>query len=46
MAPHGQFEIGKDGAMKTSDPIPAARHAHLFKDVKSKVFFFKNLPSE
>ncbi|GAA5799922.1 hypothetical protein HPULCUR_005343 [Helicostylum pulchrum] len=34
MAPHGQFEIGKGGSMKTSDPIPAARHAHLFKDVK------------
>lgn len=34
MSPHGQFEIGKDGSMKTSPPIPAARHAHLFKDVK------------
>lgn len=37
MAPHGQFAVGKDGAMKTSDPIPAARHAHLFKDVKGNV---------
>ncbi|KAI7896354.1 alkaline-phosphatase-like protein [Mucor mucedo] len=34
MAPHGQFEIGNDGSMKTSSPVPAARHAHLFKDVQ------------
>lgn len=34
MSPHGQFEFGKDGSMKTSPPVPAARHAHLFKDVK------------
>lgn len=36
MAPHGQFIIGNDHSVTTSPPIPAARHAHLFKDVKSK----------
>ncbi|KAL7309932.1 hypothetical protein PS15m_010749 [Mucor circinelloides] len=34
MAPHGQFIIGNDHSVTTSPPIPAARHAHLFKDVK------------
>jgi len=36
MAPHGQFVIGSDYSVTTSPPVPAARHAHLFKDVKSK----------
>lgn len=36
MAPHGQFEISSDGSMTTKSAVPAARHAHLFKDVKSK----------
>lgn len=35
MAPHGQFVIGSDYSVTTSPPVPAARHAHLFKDVKS-----------
>ncbi|KAI8331146.1 alkaline-phosphatase-like protein [Chlamydoabsidia padenii] len=34
MAPHGQFVMGDKGSMKTEPPVPAARHAHLFKDVK------------
>jgi arylsulfatase A-like enzyme len=38
MAPHGQFKIGRDGSLSTGPAIPAARHAHLFKDVKSKSF--------
>ncbi|KAI8086295.1 alkaline-phosphatase-like protein [Halteromyces radiatus] len=33
MAPHGQFSF-QNGVMKTEPPVPAARHAHLFKDVK------------
>jgi hypothetical protein len=36
MAPHGQFKMGDNGSMTTEPPVPAARHAHLFKDVKSK----------
>lgn len=42
MAPHGQFVIGTDGSVTTSPPIPAARHANLFKEVKSKYY---TLPS-
>ncbi|CAO3587797.1 unnamed protein product [Absidia cylindrospora] len=34
MAPHGQFRIQENGGMKTEPPVPAARHAHLFKNVK------------
>lgn len=43
MAPHAQFTIYGNGSMTTSPAVPAARHAHLFKDVKSKIllFFFK-----
>ncbi|CAO3629163.1 unnamed protein product [Cunninghamella blakesleeana] len=33
MAPHGQFNISNNQII-TEPPIPAARHAHLFKDVK------------
>ncbi|CAO3646979.1 unnamed protein product [Cunninghamella echinulata] len=33
VAPHGEFSFA-NGVMKTEPPIPAARHAHLFKDVK------------
>ena len=35
MAPHGQFKSSPAGGMTTEPPISAARHAHLFKDVKS-----------
>lgn len=48
MAPHGQFKVGSDGKLSTSPPIPAARHAHLFEDIKSKSFFLtvsKYVPS-
>lgn len=38
MAPHGQFVIGTDGSVTTSPPVPAARHANLFKEVKSKYY--------
>ncbi|CAO3685770.1 unnamed protein product [Rhizopus stolonifer] len=34
MAPHAQFTIYGNGSMTTSPAVPAARHAHLFKDVK------------
>lgn len=36
MAPHGQFVISDNGRISTAPAVPAARHAHLFKDVKSK----------
>jgi N-acetylglucosamine-6-sulfatase len=48
MAPHGQFNISSDGSISTHPPIPAARHAHLFRDVKSKFLSkpaSKRLPS-
>ncbi|RCH77921.1 hypothetical protein CU098_000703, partial [Rhizopus stolonifer] len=34
MAPHGEFIIGEGGQITTRPAVPAARHAHLFKDVK------------
>ncbi|CEP14712.1 hypothetical protein [Parasitella parasitica] len=34
MAPHGQFEIFSNGTITTRSPVPAARHANYFKDVK------------
>ncbi|ORE04925.1 arylsulfatase [Rhizopus microsporus var. microsporus] len=34
MAPHAQFIIHGHGNISTSNAVPAARHAHLFKDVK------------
>ncbi|KAI8367634.1 arylsulfatase [Radiomyces spectabilis] len=33
MAPHGEFAFGPNG-MTTRPAVPAARHAHLFKDAK------------
>lgn len=38
-APHGQFYVRKDDdgkttVVKTEPPEPAARHSHMFKDVK------------
>ncbi|KAI9483817.1 MAG: alkaline-phosphatase-like protein [Benjaminiella poitrasii] len=33
-APHGQFIINSDHTIETQPPVPAARHANLFKDVK------------
>lgn len=37
MAPHGQFTFvnGDPENIQTEPPVPAARHANLFKDVKS-----------
>lgn len=34
MAPHGEFVIGNNGGISTQPPVPAARHANLFKDAK------------
>ncbi|ORZ02888.1 alkaline-phosphatase-like protein, partial [Syncephalastrum racemosum] len=34
MAPHAQFKYDDKGNLHTESPIPAARHKHLFKDVK------------
>ncbi|GAN03652.1 arylsulfatase [Mucor ambiguus] len=34
MAPHGQFEIFSNGTITSRSPVPAARHANHFKDVK------------
>ncbi|KAI9271333.1 arylsulfatase [Sporodiniella umbellata] len=34
MAPHAQFVIHENGTMDTTFAVPAARHSHLFKDVK------------
>lgn len=34
MAPHGQFEIFSNGTITSRSPVPAARHANYFKDVK------------
>ena len=36
MAPHAQFTIHDNGSLSTGPAVPAARHAHLFQDVKSK----------
>lgn len=37
MAPHGQFKFvnGDPENIETEPAVPAARHANLFKDVKS-----------
>ena len=48
MAPHGQFKTSQTGGgMSTEPPMSAARHAHLFKDVKSMSvvysFFFSHM---
>ncbi|KAG0927918.1 hypothetical protein G6F30_012551 [Rhizopus arrhizus] len=34
MAPHAQFTIHDNGSLSTGPAVPAARHAHLFQDVK------------
>ncbi|KAG1493387.1 hypothetical protein G6F47_009940 [Rhizopus delemar] len=34
MAPHAQFTIHANGSLSTGPAVPAARHAHLFQDVK------------
>lgn len=44
MAPHAQFTIHDNGSLSTGPAVPAARHAHLFQDVKSKFQILFDLP--